>query len=388
MKVAQRMRNLANDSAFEVLARASELEARGKHIIHMEIGEPDFDTPKHLVDAGVEALQQGYTRYGPAVGLPELREAVARQAGQLRGVDFNPDNVVVTPGAKPIMFFTMLALVQRGDDVIYPNPGFPIFESMIRFCGARPVPMRLLEDRAYHPDLDDLASKITKRTKLIILNSPHNPTGSTLSLRELTDVADIVRQYKSLYILSDEIYKDMVYTGDHHSIASFQGMLERTILLDGLSKSYAMTGWRLGYGIFPEHLQPHMSKLMANSVSCTATFTQMAALQALNGPQDSVKAMVEEFRRRRDIIASGLRNIPGLACPEPEGAFYAFPSIKGTGLSSDAFQRKALEEVGVALLSGKAFGRFGEGCVRLSYATSQDNIRQAMSRLADLVSTK
>ena len=385
MKVARKMEGLGTETAFEVLAKARALEGQGKDVIHLEIGEPDFDTPEHIVEAGVAALRQGYTHYGPTPGLPELREAIARNVSQTRGIDVSPDRVVVTPGAKPIMFFTILALAQRGVEIIYPNPGFPIFESMIRFCGARPVPMRLLEEKGYHPDLEDLALKINARTRLIILNSPQNPTGSVMSRQELEVIAGLLRDRNDIYVLSDEVYKDIIYEGTHHSIASLAGMADRTIILDGLSKSYAMTGWRLGYGVFPEPLVPHIVKLAVNSVSCAASFTQRAAIAALEGPQDSVRDMVEEFKLRRGIIAGGLRQIPGIRCPDPEGAFYAFPSIADTGIPSQEFQERALNESGVALLSGTSFGRFGEGYVRLSYANSQENIRRALDQLEDFV---
>ena len=385
MSVARKMMSLASETAFEMLAKARALEAQGREIIHLEIGEPDFDTPSHIVEGGVEALRQGYTHYGPTGGLPELREAIARDIFKTRGIDVNPDRVVVTPGAKPIMFFTILALAQRGVEVIYPNPGFPIFESMIRFCGARAVPMPLLEDNGFHPDLDDLSSKINARTRLIILNSPQNPTGSVLSKKEMEAIAGLVQDREDIYILSDEIYKDIIYQGEHHSIAALPGMADRTIILDGFSKSYAMTGWRLGYGVFPEPLVPYILKLAGNSVSCAASFTQRAALQALEGPQQPVRDMVVELRRRRDIIANGLGQIPGIRCPEPEGAFYAFPSIRGTGISSLEFQERALHEAGVALLSGSSFGKFGDGCVRLSYANSQENLKKALERLNEFV---
>ena len=385
MSVARRMMSLGTETAFEVLAKARALEAQGKDIIHLEIGEPDFDTPAHIVEGGAEALRQGYTHYGPTPGLPELRETIAANVARTRGISVSPDRVVVTPGAKPIMFFTILALAQRGVEIIYPNPGFPIFESMIRFCGAKAVPMRLLEEKGYHPDLDDLASKINGRTRLLIINSPQNPTGSVMSREELETIAGLLRGREDIYVLSDEVYKDLVYSGQHHSIASLPGMAERTIILDGFSKSYAMTGWRLGYGVFPERLVPHIVKLAVNSVSCAASFTQRAAIKALEGPQDGVKDMLEEFRRRREIIASGLRQMPGISCPEPEGAFYAFPSIKGTGIASLEFQERALAEAGVALLSGTSFGRFGEGYVRLSYANSQENIKRALERLGDFL---
>ena len=385
MTVASRMMNLGTETAFEVLAKARALEAQGKEIIHLEIGEPDFDTPKHVVEAGIEALRQGYTHYGPTAGLPELRQAIARNSREVRGIDTAPAHVVVTPGAKPIMFYAILALAEPGVEVIYPNPGFPIYESMIRFSGATPVPMRLREETSYHPDLDDLARKITGRTRLLILNSPENPCGSVLSRDELETVAELVQAWDGLYVLADEIYKDILYTGEHHSVASFPGMAERTIILDGFSKSYAMTGWRLGYGIMPEELVPHIVRLAVNSVSCAASFSQRAAIAALDGPQDEVHAMAQEFSRRRRLITDGLRRIPGIICPEPEGAFYAFPSIQGTGLSSRDFEERALSEAGVALLSGAAFGAFGEGYVRLSYANSQDNIQKALERLDKFV---
>ncbi len=381
MTVASRMMDLGTETAFEVLAKARALEAQGKEIIHLEIGEPDFDTPRHIVEAGIDALREGYTHYGPTPGLPELREAIARNSREVRGIDTDPAQVVVTPGAKPIMFYLLLALGEPGVEVVYPNPGFPIYESMIRFSGATPVPMRLLEEKSYHPDLNDLANRITERTRLIILNSPENPCGSALSRDELQRIADLVKQHDGVYVLADEIYKDILYTGEHHSIAAFPGMAERTIILDGFSKSYAMTGWRLGYGIMPEELVPHVTRLAVNSVSCAASFSQRAAIAALDGPQDGVRTMVSEFAQRRRLITDGLRSIPGLNCPEPEGAFYVFPSIHGTGLTSSEFEARAMNEAGVALLSGGAFGEFGEGYVRLSYANSQENIHKAVENL-------
>ncbi len=387
MTVAARMNDLGTETAFEVLAKARALEAQGKDIIHLEIGEPDFDTPKHIVEAGVEALRQGYTHYGPTPGLPELREAIARNSREVRGIDTDPGQVVVTPGAKPIMFYVLLALAEPGVEVIYPNPGFPIYESMIRFSGATPVPMRLLEESGYHPDLNDLAEKITDRTRLIILNSPENPCGSALTRQELETIANLVKARDGLYVLADEIYKDILYTGEHHSIAAFPDMCQRTIILDGFSKSYAMTGWRLGYGIMPHDLVPHVVRLAVNSVSCAASFSQRAAIAALDGPQDPVQEMVEEFTRRRTLVTDGLRSIPGINCPEPEGAFYAFPSIKGTGLTSEEFEDRAMNEAGVALLSGSAFGEFGQGYIRLSYANSQENLKNALDRLHTFVRT-
>jgi len=384
MTLAERMYNLGTETAFEVLAKARALEAQGREIIHLEIGEPDFDTPKHIVEAGIRALQEGYTHYGPTPGLPELRDAVARNSREVRGIDTDPGQVVVTPGAKPIMFYVILALAEPGAEVIYPNPGFPIYESMIRFSGATPVPMQLLEEKDYHPDLNDLAGKITDKTRLIIINSPENPCGSALSREELETIANVARG-RDLYVMADEIYKDILYTGEHFSIAAFPDMAKQTVILDGFSKSYAMTGWRLGYGIMPEELVPHITRLAVNSVSCAASFSQIAAVAALDGPQDDVQAMAAEFAQRRRLITDGLRSIPGINCPEPEGAFYAFPSIKETGLSSAEFEERALNEAGVALLSGSAFGAYGEGYVRLSYANSQENITKALESLREFV---
>ena len=385
MTIAARMFDLGTESAFEVLAKARALEAQGREIIHLEIGEPDFDTPRHIIEAGMSAISDGFTHYGPTAGLPELREAIARNSREVRGTNTEPANIVVTPGAKPIMFYLLLALGEPGAEIIYPNPGFPIYESMIRFTGSTPVPMQLLESKAYHPDLDTLAAQITDQTRLLILNSPENPCGSALSETELRTIADLVLAHPNLYVMSDEIYKDILYTGEHFSIASIPGMEQRTIILDGFSKSYAMTGWRLGYGIMPPELAPHITKLAVNSVSCAATFTQKAGIAALDGPRDAVEAMTAEFAARRRLITDGLRSIPGIRCPEPEGAFYAFPSIADTGLSSREFEERAMQQAGVALLSGSAFGQYGEGYVRLSYANSQQNITKAIDRLTALV---
>ncbi len=385
MTLAARMTGLGTEGAFEVLAKARALEAQGKEIIHLEIGEPDFDTPRHIVEAGVKALSDGFTHYGPSAGLPELRDAIACNSREVRGTDTDPGNIVVTPGAKPIMFYALLALGEPGAEVIYPNPGFPIYESMIRFTGATPVPMRLLEERAYHPDLTALPDLVTDKTRLLILNSPENPCGSTLTKPEIETIATVVKQHPSMYVMSDEIYKDILYTGGHYSIASVPGMEERTIILDGFSKSFAMTGWRLGYGILPEELVPPVTKLAVNSVSCPATFTQKAGIAALEGPKDSVIAMTQEFAARRRLITDGLQSIPGINCPEPEGAFYAFPSVVDTGLGSDEFESRAMADAGVALLSGSAFGMYGDGYVRLSYANSQENIQKAIGQLDRMV---
>ena len=386
MVLARRMGNLGTESAFAVLAKARELEARGRDIVHLEIGEPDFSTPRHIRDAVVQAIEQGYTHYVPAPGLTEVRQSIAQNVGQRRDIDVDWRQVVVTPGAKPIMFFTILALAQRGTEVIYPNPGFPVYESMIRFCGARPVPMPLLEENNYHPVLKQLASKITDRTRLIILNSPNNPCGSILTQDEIEAIAAMVKNRPNLYVLTDEIYKDILYEGSNYSIASVPGMTDRTIILDGLSKSYARTGWRLGYGVFPEVLTEHIIKLAVNSVSCATAFSQRAIIDALEGPQDDVAAMREEFRGRREVFVEGLRSVPGITCSMPEGAFYAFASIAGTGLSSDQFENRALDEAGVACLSGAGFGKHGEGYVRLSYANSVHNLQEAVARLKTFVS--
>ena len=385
MGIASRMNLLGTETAFEVLSRARNLEAQGKQIVHLEIGEPDFDTPSHIVDAGVQALKDGYTHYGPTPGLPQLREAISENSRQVRGLNTDPNSIVVTPGAKPIMFYVILALSEPGMEVIYPNPGFPIYESMIKFSGAKPVPMQLLEESGYHPDLNDLKSKVNDKTSLIILNSPENPCGSALSAEELDTIADIVKQHPNLYVMADEIYKDILYQGEHSSIAAIEGMQDRTIILDGFSKSYAMTGWRLGYGIMPLELVPHIVKLAVNSVSCAASFSQIAAIAALEGSQEEVLGMAQEFSERKTLIVEGLRSIKGIRCPEPEGAFYVFPNISETGLSSNDFEDRALNEAGVALLAGSAFGEFGEGYVRLSYANSKENIEIAINNLDKFV---
>ncbi len=387
MGIASRMNLLGTETAFEVLSRARNLEAQGKQIVHLEIGEPDFDTPSHIVDAGVQALKDGYTHYGPTPGLPQLREAISENSRKVRGLNTDPNSIVVTPGAKPIMFYVILALSEPGMEVIYPNPGFPIYESMIKFSGAKPVPMQLLEESGYHPDLNDLKSKVNDKTSLIILNSPENPCGSALSAEELNTIADIVKQHPNLYVMADEIYKDILYQGEHSSIAAIEGMQDRTIILDGFSKSYAMTGWRLGYGIMPLELVPHIVKLAVNSVSCAASFSQIAAIAALEGSQEEVLGMAQEFSERKTLIVEGLRSIKGIRCPEPEGAFYVFPNISETGLSSNDFEDRALNEAGVALLAGSAFGAFGEGYVRLSYANSKENIEIAINNLDKFVNS-
>ena len=329
MTVAARMNDLGTESAFEVLAKARALEAQGLEIIHMEIGEPDFDTPRHIVEAGMRAIGDGFTHYGPTAGLPELREAIARDSREVRGTNTDPANVVVTPGAKPIMFYLLLALGEPGVEIIYPDPGFPIYESMVRFTGCTPVPMQLIEDKGYHPDLDALAGSITSNTRLIILNSPENPCGSAMTRAEMENIAGLVLERPGLYVMADEIYKDILYTGEHYSIASIPGMEERTIILDGFSKSFAMTGWRLGYGILPSELVPHIVRLAVNSVSCAATFSQKAGVAALEGPRDEVEAMAAEFAARRRIITDGLRSIPGHQLPRAGRSVLRLPQHPG-----------------------------------------------------------
>ena len=380
MRLSQRMARLGTETAFEVLARARVLEARGRDVIHLEIGEPDFDTPTHLVEAGVEALRAGATHYGPAAGLPELREAVAEDSARRRGARATPEMVVITPGAKPVLFFVILALVDDGDEVLYPNPGFPIYESMIRYIGGNPVPVRLLEERNFTLDVDQLVDRVGPRTRLIILNSPHNPTGGIIPESGLRAIAEVAGRW-GVPVLSDEIYSRILYEGEHVSIARLPGMEPLAIVLDGFSKTYAMTGWRLGYGMMPAPMAQVVAKLQINATSCTATFSQIAAVQALRGDQSKVEAMMEEFRRRREVIVNGLRAIPGFACARPPGAFYAFPNITRTGHSSKALADKLLEEGGVACLTGTAFGELGEGYLRFSYANSMPNIEEALRRI-------
>ena len=385
MRLASRMSRLGTETAFEVLARARVLEAEGMDVIHLEIGEPDFDTPENVVRAGVDALGGGFTHYGPSPGLPDVRARIAREVADTRGISVSGDNVVVTPGGKPIMFFVLLALAEHGDEVLYPNPGFPIYESMINFAGAEAVPMPLREDRDFNVDVDEVAEQITPATKLIIINSPNNPCGSVMSREDLRALAELAVE-RDVLVLADEIYSRFLYEGEHHSITAFPGMAERTIILDGFSKTYAMTGWRLGYGVMPLELVEPISRLVTNSVSCTASFTQMAAIEALDGPQDDAHGMVAEFKRRRDLIVDGLNAIPGIRCPMPRGAFYVFPNVEGTGLSSAEFADRLLQEAGVACLSGESFGEYGKGHVRFSFANSAENIQKALDRIAGFVS--
>jgi aspartate/methionine/tyrosine aminotransferase len=374
------MSRLGTETAFEVLVRARALEAQGKDVVHLEIGEPDFDTPPNIIEAGAEALRSGWTHYGPSAGLPDLRDAIARYLNRSRGTNFAADNVIVTPGGKPIMFFVILALLEAGDEAIYPNPGFPIYESMINFTGATAVPSPIRESNDFALDVDELESLISPRTKLLIINSPGNPTSGVLGRADIERIAEIAVKHE-LTVLSDEIYSEIIYEGEHASIATMPGMVDRTIVLDGFSKTYAMTGWRLGYGAMPVEFAAHINKLMVNSVSCTSVAVQRAGIEALEGPQDDVRAMVAAFRGRRDIMVEGLNSIPGLSCLNPKGAFYVFPNISGTGKSSREFADFLLNEHGVAALAGTSFGKHGEGYLRLSYANSDENLRKALERI-------
>ena len=384
IKLAERMSRLGTETAFEVLAKAKSLEAQGKEVIHLEIGEPDFDTPRNIIDAAVKALSEGKTHYGPAAGAPGLRQALAEDMGKRRNLNIQPDQIVVTPGAKPIMFFSILALINEGDEVMYPNPGFPIYESVIDFVGATSVPYPLREEKEFSFNIDEFMSLITDKTKMIILNTPQNPTGGILTEQDLKAVAEVAQE-KDIIILSDEVYLNIIYEGAHHSIASIPGMQERTIILDGFSKTYAMTGWRLGYGAMPEDLAEKIVQLQINSNSCTATFTQYAGIEAVRGSQEEVHKMVAEFKKRRDVIVDGLNAIDGISCLRPHGAFYVFPNIKQLGIDGKKFADILLEKFGVAALSGTAFGKYGAGYLRFSYANSIENINKALDRIEQAV---
>ncbi len=378
------MSRIGVESAFDVLVRARALEATGRSVVHLEIGEPDFATPAHVVEAAKKALDDGWTHYGPTQGYPELREAIAQHISETRGISVGADRVCVVPGGKPIIFFPLLALVQPGDEVIYPNPGFPIYESMINFLGAKPVPVPLIEDRGFSFDLNILRDSLTDRTRMLILNSPQNPTGGVIPHEDIVAIADMVRE-RDLIVLSDEIYSRIFYGTAPSSIASLPGMLEKTIILDGFSKTYAMTGWRIGYGVMHPVLVDAVNKLMVNSNSCTASFTQRAAIAALTGPQDAVFRMVAEFRRRRDAFCAALNQVPGFHCEIPGGAFYAYANVKGTGIDSKTLADRLLQEAGVACLNGGAFGEYGEGYIRFSYANSLDNLLEAARRIEKLL---
>jgi aspartate aminotransferase len=380
LRLADRMSRLGTETAFEVLNKARALERQGREIVHLEIGEPDFDTPKNIVEAGVDALHKGWTHYGPSAGLPELRQAIAEDVSRSRGVKVTSDEVVVVPGGKPIIFFTLLALADVGDEVIYPNPGFPIYESMIHYLGAKAVPIRLHEETDFGLDVRELAALITDRTKLIILNSPQNPTGGVLSRKDIRAIADAIGD-RNILVLSDEIYSRLIFDGEHYSIMSVPGFKERTILLDGFSKTYAMTGWRMGYGVMRPDLATHITRLMTNSNSCTASFTQIAGVEALRGDQSSVDHMRAEFQRRRDAFVAGLNRIKGFSCRLPKGAFYVFPNVTQTGWKSKKLADALLDEAGVACLSGTAFGDYGEGYLRFSVANSLENLNKALQNI-------
>jgi aspartate aminotransferase len=382
LQLAGRMSRLGTETAFEVLNKARALERQGKSIIHLEIGEPDFDTPSNVVEAAVDALHKGWTHYGPSAGLPELRQTIADYVSRTRSVKVSPDEVVVVPGGKPIIFFTILALIDEGDEVIYPNPGFPIYESMIHYVGGKAVPVQLREEHDFSVDVNELSALITDRTKLIILNSPQNPTGGVMPRKDVEQVARVIGD-RNILVLSDEIYSRLLFEGEHFSIMSVPGMQERTILLDGFSKTYAMTGWRMGYGVMRPDLAAHITRLMTNSNSCTASFTQMAGVDALKGDQSSVNRMCEEFKRRRDVFVAGLNKIKGFSCRMPKGAFYVFPNITKTGWKSKPLADALLEQAGVAALSGTAFGAFGEGYLRFSIANSMENLQKALVQIQD-----
>lgn len=383
-RIARSLDRLGTESAFEVLARAKALEAQGRRMIHLQIGEPDFDTPAHVIEAATRALRNGQTHYCPAPGIPELREAGADYFSRTRAITVEPSRVLVAPGAKPFLFYGILATCDPGDEVIYPSPGFPIYESVIRWAGATPVPLPLAEESGFAFTAQDVADRLTDRTRLIILNSPANPTGGVVPGNVIDELADVLADH-DCWILSDEVYSEMVYAGEHHSIAARPGMLDRTILLEGFSKTFAMTGWRLGYAAVPEALVEPLTRLFINCHSCAPPATQLAGVAALTGPWDAVEAMMVEFGLRRRLVVDGLNAIPGISCIEPAGAFYAFPNITGTGLSSRELQDRLLEEAGVAMLAGTAFGSHGEGYMRVSYANSQDNLREALGIVADLL---
>lgn len=378
---AKRMETLGTETAFEVLAKARALEKQGKDIVHLEIGEPDFDTPRNIKEAAAKALYSGYTHYVPSAGIPEFRQAIAEYISKTRKIDVNADEVVVTPGGKPVMFFSILALVNPGDEVLYPNPGFPIYESLINFVGAKPVPIPLKEENDFSLDPEYVKEKITKKTKMVIINSPENPTGGVLTKDHLKVIADCVADRDDLFVLADEIYSRIIYEGKHESITAFPGLKEKTILLDGFSKTYAMTGWRLGYGVMQKDLAQKVAQLMTNSNSCTCSFIQMAGLEALKGPQTESEKMVAEFKKRREVIVSGLNKIKGITCKKPKGAFYVFPNITGTGMDCRKLGDHLLYNGGVAVLPGTSFGKFGEGYLRLSFANSVENIKKALERI-------
>jgi len=384
MRFAQRMTRLGTETAFEVLAKAKALEAQGSHIIHLEIGEPDFNTPENIVNAAIRALKEGYHGYTPSAGMLDLRQAVARYVSQTRHIEVDPDQVVITPGGKPIIFFSILALIEEGDEVIYPNPGFPIYQSMIEYVGGKAIPIPLREELDFRIDIQELIDLATDRTRMIILNSPGNPTGSFLTREDLEALADAFRE-KDVVFLSDEIYSRILFEGEHYSIASCREMQERTIILDGFSKTYAMTGWRLGYGVMERMLAQQITRLMVNSNSCTAAFTQVAGVEALTGDQSAVDEMVQTFKQRRDRVVQLLNQIEGVSCATPRGAFYVFPNVRELKKSSAELQDRLLQECGVAVLAGTCFGKFGEGYLRLSCANSMENLEEGIRRIASVI---
>jgi len=385
MRLAERMDHIGTESAFEVAARARALAGAGRDIVHMHLGEPDFETPPNIVEAARRALAEGQTHYAPPIGVPLFREAIAADFSRRHGVEVSPGRVVVTPGGKPVMAYALMALVGTGDEVIVPDPGFPIYDSMTRFVGATPVPITLRAEHDFRLDLDELRALVTPRTRMLIFNSPHNPTGAVLTKGDVEGIASVAMAY-DLIVLADEIYARIIHEGQHHSILAVEGMEERTIVLDGLSKAYAMTGWRLGWGILPPALVPAFERLLINTVSCTATYAQIAGAEALNGPQDAVDAMVAEFRARRSLVVDGLNALPGVTAPMPAGAFYAFPDVAGTGMDGATFAGRLLEEAGVSTLSGTAFGQVATDSVRVSYANSQANLALALERMAGFLS--
>jgi aspartate aminotransferase len=378
---APRMKALETETGFEVMAKAKVLEKQGKEIVHLEIGEPDFDTPRNIKEAAMKALDAGHTHYTPSSGLPEVKQVIAEHVSKTRGLDVKPEEIVVTPGAKPVMFFSLLALVSPGNEVMYPNPGFPAYEALIKFVDAKPVPIPLKEENGFSFDPEYVKEKISKRTKMIILNSPENPTGGIIPRKDLKAVADCLEDRNDVFVLSDEIYSKIVYEGKPESISQFPGMKEKTIILDGFSKTYAMTGWRLGYGAMRKDLAAKMAQLMTNSNSCTNAFVQLAGVEALKGPQTELEKMVAEFRRRREVIVEGLNKIKGLTCTKPHGAFYAFPNITSTRMNSRKLADDLLQKAGVAVLPGISFGQYGEGYLRLSFANSVENIKKALDRI-------
>jgi len=382
--LAESLGRLGTETAFSVLAKAKALEREGRDIIHLEIGEPDFSTPQHICEAAADALRAGQTHYCPSAGIPELREAAAEYLSRTRGVDIAPASVLVGTGAKPFLFFTILATCNPGDEVIYPDPGFPIYESAISWAGATPVALPLLEERDFTFDLNDLSDRLSARTKLVILNSPQNPTGGVIGSEDTAATAQLLSE-SGAWVLSDEVYSQMLYEGEFASVASHPGLLERTIVLDGLSKTYAMTGWRCGFAAVPDALVDPLTRFFVNSTSCVPPFVQLAGVTALTGPQDEPRAMVEEFRARRDLIVAGLNDLPGVSCRLPRGAFYVFPNVSGAPIDAEALAERLLDEAGVAVLAGTAFGQVGKDNLRLSYANSRENLERALERMRDFL---